>query len=78
MAAVRVPDASYQVLKRLAEGGSLQTVLVEAIEDLRRKRLLEATNRAFAALRDDPDAWRDEQGERDAWDATLADGLESD
>jgi hypothetical protein len=78
MSAVRVPDASYQTLRRLAEGGSMQAVLVEAIEDLRRKRLLEATNKAFAALRSNPESWREEEQERSAWDTTLGDGLESD
>lgn len=33
-------------------------------------------NRAFAALRANPEAWGTEQNERHAWDITLADGLE--
>lgn len=78
MATVRIPDASYRALKELAASSSMTDVLAEAIEDLRRKRLLDATNRAFEALRADPVAWAEEQCERDAWDATLADGLEGD
>ena len=40
------------------------------------ERLLEETNRAYAALRSDPDAWKEERQERTLWDETLSDGLE--
>lgn len=36
---------------------------------------LKQANRAYAALRKNPEAWRAEQEEREAWDATLSDGL---
>ncbi len=54
----------------------MQAVLEKAIEHYRRQRFLDATNAAFAALRNDPERWREELEEREAWDATLADGLE--
>ncbi len=38
--------------------------------------LLGETNRAYAALKADPKAWKQERGERALWDSTLADGLE--
>lgn len=47
-----------------------------AVEFFRRQQLLEATNAAYAALRAAPEGWQDLQVERNAWDATLADGLE--
>jgi hypothetical protein len=53
-------------------------VLEQAVESLRRQRLLEATNRAYAALRDDSKAWKAELAERESWDVTLSDDLESD
>ncbi len=42
-----------------------------------RQRLLAETNQAYAALRADQDAWREELKERTLLDGTLADGLES-
>jgi hypothetical protein len=50
-------------------------VLDEAVEVLRRTRLLEDTSRAFALLRDDPKAWHAELAERELWEGTLGDDL---
>jgi len=44
------------------------------IDCKRRRELLKATNAAFAALRNDPDAWDEEILERQSWNATIADG----
>ncbi len=54
----------------------MQTVLNEAIDSYRRQKFLEEANAAFAALRSDPEAWREEQQERDLWDLAGEDGLE--
>jgi acyl dehydratase len=77
---VRISEAVHQKLKRMAEqsGTTLSRTLEKAVEALRRQTLLEETNRAYEALHGDPKRWSDEQAERDAWDATLADGLEDD
>lgn len=77
---VRIPATVHQKLKQLAasSGMSLSRTLERAVETLRRQTLLEETNRAYAALRDDPKRWAEEQAERAAWEATLADGLEDD
>lgn len=40
--------------------------------------LLAAMNRAYAAVRSDPDEWAALKAEREMWDATLLDGLDSD
>jgi hypothetical protein len=53
----------------------MQAVLDKAIEAYRRERFLYDTNAAFAALRADPEAWREELAERDVMDAALGDGL---
>lgn len=45
------------------------------VSDAERQRFLEGVNTGFAALRDNPEAWQEEQAERAAWDCTLADGL---
>ncbi len=54
----------------------MQSLPEKAIEMYRRQRFLEESNRAFAALRANPETWKSEQAEREAWDMTLADGLE--
>jgi hypothetical protein len=51
--------------------------VIHVVEAYRRRRLLDESNRAYAALRLDAEAWRDEQEERQAWDQTLADGIEA-
>jgi len=75
---VRISETSHQILQELAEhsGESMQTILARAIEEYRRKRFLEEANAAYAALRQNPKAWKQEQAERRAWEATLGDGLE--
>ncbi|MGQ0570165.1 MAG: hypothetical protein ACT4P5_11685, partial [Armatimonadota bacterium] len=39
--------------------------------------LLSETNRAYATLKADANAWKQEREERGLWDGTLADGLAS-
>jgi len=46
------------------------------LEASRRLRMLAEANAAYAALRANPTAWREEQAERRLWEATLADGLD--
>lgn len=75
---VRVTKETREALRELSEqaGESMQEVLARAVEAYRRQRILEETNAAYAALRNNPEAWREEQEERQAWEATLGDGLE--
>lgn len=77
---VRIAPETHSKLKELAEhiGESMPTVLERAVEAYRRQQFLEEANRAYAALRTDPQAWAEELEERRAWDATLADGLDAD
>ena len=75
---VRISSSSYQTLKTLSKGKgqSMQSVIDQAIEDLRRRRLLDETNLAFSALKADKEAWAAESEERRLWGNTLADGVE--
>jgi hypothetical protein len=75
---VRINESTHRALRDLAERErlSLQTVVERASENYRRQRLVEAANRQYAALREDPEAWAIEQAERAAWDQALADGNE--
>jgi len=58
------------------EGLSMQSVIDQAVEDLRRRQMLEATNEAFLVLGADNEAWQEETAERDLWCETLLDGVE--
>jgi predicted DNA-binding protein len=75
---VRISSTSYQILKTLSKdkGQSMQSVIDEAIEDLRRNKLLEETNLAFSALKANKTAWKEEVRERELWENTLSDGVE--
>jgi predicted DNA-binding protein len=74
---IRIAPRSKAVLRALAkrEGKPMQTILDEAIERYQRDSFLDDVNSAYADLRKDPKAWKEEQAERALWDKTLADGL---
>ncbi|AFV12600.1 hypothetical protein Tph_c24130 [Thermacetogenium phaeum DSM 12270] len=75
---VRVSNRAWKALKEIAEqtGETMQGVLERAVEAYRRQWLLERANKAYAALRSDPEKWDEEVAERREWEAPLADGLE--
>jgi predicted transcriptional regulator len=75
---IRIDQHALAVLRELArkERQPMQTVLTEAIDSYRRKKFLEEANAAFAVLRNDPEAWKEEQQEREIWDQANKDGLE--
>ena len=77
---VRIPARAHQTLREIAKrtGESLQNVLDRAIEEHRRRVMLEQANVAFAALKKDTKSWRRELEERTEWNSTLRDGLEGD
>jgi predicted transcriptional regulator len=76
---MRVSKTTRNILRELAMklGESMQAILDKAIEDYRRRMIFEEANKAYAALRSNPDAWKAELQERTEWDATLMDGLDS-
>ncbi|MFB2897042.1 hypothetical protein ACE1CI_29355 [Aerosakkonemataceae cyanobacterium BLCC-F50] len=75
---VAIGSTSYKTLQEMAarSGESIQEILDKAIEQYRRQKFLEEANNAYAALRNNPEAWANEIEEREAWDVTLTDGLE--
>ena len=75
---VRVSDHTHSTLRELSEqtGMPMQELIAEAVETMRRRRILEMTNAAYAVMRADPERWQDELAERSEWDVALADGLE--
>jgi len=44
----------------------------------RQKKFLVEANAVYRALRKNPSAWKEEQREREVWDCTLSDGLQTD
>src|SRR5437899_35461 len=75
---MRIEEEAHQTLRELSEHMKqpMQTVVSLAIEAYRRARMFEEANSAFAMLRNDASAWREEVEERVAWEATLKDNLE--
>ena len=75
---VRISQRSHRTLRELAKrtGQPMMSVLDQALSEFQRKCFWEQTNAAFAALRKNPKAWKEELSERAAWNATLLDGLE--
>ncbi len=74
---VRIAKADHAALVKLSRetGKSMAATLSDAIRAHKRKHILEAMNAEYAALRQDPKAWKEVLAERALWDTTLADGL---
>jgi hypothetical protein len=75
---IRVSEKAHRTLTALSRevGAPVGELVDQAVELLRRQRILDAANAAYAVLRSDPAAAAELEAERAAWDATLADGLE--
>jgi hypothetical protein len=78
MATVQIPDRTYETLRRLAGNGPIDPIISEAVEDLRRKRMLDETNAAFAVIESDPEVREELRREREELEGTLGDGLQED
>ena len=74
---IRISARSKAALRALSrqQGKPMQAVLDDAIEQYQRDRFLDSANAAFARLRSDPKAWKEEAAERSLWEKTLSDGL---
>jgi hypothetical protein len=72
-AKVRIAPKTYDKLKALAiqAGATMPHVLTEAIDELYRKRFLDACNAVYARLKQDKQAWQWELKERAAWGVTV-------
>lgn len=74
---VRANAGTRDILRHIAKelGEPMQTSLAKAVELYRRQVFLQKANSAFAAVRKDPKAWKDELKEREAWNTTLMDNI---
>ena len=77
---IRVPEPTRDILRDLSRqsGEPISDLVAKAVERLRREYFLNATNEAFARLRQDRDAWQGEVAERAVWEQTLSDGQKDD
>ena len=77
-ATVRISEQSHHRLRELAaqSGEPMQTVLDKALEQYRRQKFWEECSAAYAALQQDPEAWKDLQKEYKSFEGTLMDGLD--
>jgi hypothetical protein len=76
-ATVRISPIAHRSLAQMAEqtNTSLQETLDRAIENERRRLLLERTNQAYTKLRRNKKAWKAWRAELRQLDATLSDGI---
>lgn len=74
---VRVHRRTRDAISRLSRrhGISSADLLDQLLSRAEEEQVLVDMNRSYADLRSDPDAWRSERAERDAWEPTLLDGL---
>jgi len=72
---ISVPIDTRDMLNELAraEGISTSTLVTRIAQRERDHQLLEAMNAGFAALRQDPDGWREHRADTDAWDDAAPD-----
>jgi len=72
-----VSETALMMLEDLARLDSVPVhdALERLVRDQWGRRIMDAHNAAYAALRDDPAAWNEEQAERAVYDGALADGL---
>jgi predicted DNA-binding protein len=74
---VRVTPETRERLARLSAARGLSTpdLIAELAKRAEDDALLDEMNEHYAALRREPEAWGEFGSERDAWEATLHDGL---
>ena len=75
---MKISEETHRLIESVArhEGQSVQAVVEKAVEAYRRAQMLRETNQAYRRLRRNPQAWREEAGERKTLEGTLADGLQ--
>lgn len=76
---VRITSVTHRSLKGLsrATGKSMQDLIALAIDEFRRKWILEASGDAFRKLARNCKERKSLQSEQKLWECTLADGLDT-
>ena len=76
---IQISARSLDVIRQISErkGLDVSEVLDCAVETYRREVLLDETSMAFHALKENAEAWVEELNERELWETSIGDGLES-
>jgi hypothetical protein len=76
---INISETTQNTLLKLANssGETIQEILDKAIENYRRNLFLVQANESFLTLRNNETFWQEEIAEREAWDQTLADRIDS-
>lgn len=80
MSTVRIGEQSHRALRKLAEerGVTMAEALDVVVQHWEKDAFFQQLNEAYAALKSDQGAWKEEIEERRLWDQTLEDGLPDD
>lgn len=75
---IRVSRQVYNDIKTMAkqQNENIQDVVEHAVAEYKKKKFFDNLNDAYAKLRADPEAWKQDLEEREEWDKVLTDGLE--
>jgi hypothetical protein len=76
---INMSKTTHHTLLKLANssGDTIQEILDKTIENYRRNLFLVQANESFLTLKNNKTLWQEEIAEREAWDQTLADGIDS-
>ena len=75
---VRINRQIYNEIRKLAEKQhkNMQNIIDLAIQHYLKIQYFQEMNLSYTRLRENQEAWEDEQNERETWEATLQDDLE--
>ncbi len=69
-------EGTLVIAEEREDGVLIRPATATPLDETFRAFLLEESNKAYAALRADPEAWQEELKQRAEWDSTLQDGLD--
>lgn len=75
---VRINRQTYNEIKELAEKQhkNMQNIIDLAIKHFMKIQYFQEMNLSYTRLRENQEAWEDEQNEREDWETTLQDDLD--
>lgn len=75
---VRINRQTYNDIKTLAskEKKKIHQIIDLAIQHYKKIQYFQELNQSYSLLRDDQEAWNEEQNERTTWEVSLSDGID--
>ncbi len=76
---IRISRDVYNVIKYLAKkkNKNIQDIVEKAVNEYKKRRFFEEMNNAYSKLKSNKKHWEEEKKERELWDVSLSDGLET-